>query len=275
MRENMKQSSVCILVVGLLVPLTAGLFFDSATANPSVYLPYITIKSDGSIEPETELIEQHGSTYTLTGDISGKYAVIIQCSNIVFDGAGYSVNGSSVYDAYSNIGLSLENVKNVTVKNISIIRFLGYAGILCSNCSECLLYNTNTTWILDLSDSHFVTVSHCYISDTFGLGVNNQVTQSIIETLKLSNDSYVSKNNITDILISTGCHSNTIYGNNFLGQKNFIATTEKNFWNNGSMGNYWSDYSGNGPYFINNNNVDHYPLTAPVSIIQHQIRCLL
>jgi hypothetical protein len=262
----MKKFMVTILILGLLIPVTSGVIINFATAYPSVYLPYITIKSDGNIEPQTEFIQQQGNTYTLTKDISGKYALIIQCSNIVLDGAGYTINGSSVYDGYSNIGLSLENVKNVTIKNISIIGFLGYAGIICSNCSECLIYNTNTTWILDLSDSHFVTVSNCYISDTLGLGVNNQVIQSIIKTLKIDNSSSITNNNITDVLVSKGCYNNTIFGNNFLGQENFIVTSEKNFWDNGSIGNYWSDYSGNGSYFINSNNVDHYPLTNPVDI---------
>ncbi len=262
----MNKFIVTILVLGLLIPVPSMLIINSATAYPSVYLPYITIKSDGSIEPETEFIQQQENTYTLTQDILGKYALIIQCSNIVLDGSGYTVNGSSVYDGYSNIGLSLENVKNVTIKNISIIGFLGYAGILCSNCSECLISNTNTTWILDLSDSHFVTVSDCYISDTLGLGVNNQVTHSTIETLNLSNSSYITENNITDVLMTKGCHNNTIFGNNFLGQNNFIASLNENFWDNGSMGNYWSDYSGTGSYFINSNNVDHYPLTNPVNI---------
>jgi hypothetical protein len=41
-----------------------------------------------------------------------------------------------------------------------------------------------------------------------------------------------------------------------------------NVWNNGSVGNYWSDYSGNGSYVIDENNVDHYPLLQPVDISQ-------
>jgi len=262
----MKKLIVTILVLGLLIQSSTWLIISSALAYPSVYLPYITIKSDGNIEPQTEFIQQQGNTYILTKDISGKYALTVQCSNIVLDGAGYTVNGSSVYDGYSNIGLSLENVKNVTIKNISIIGFMGRGGILLENCSNCLILNSNTTWIMDLSDSHFVTVSNCYISDTLGLGVNNQVIHSTIETLNLSHSSHITENNITDVLMTKDCHNNTIFGNNFLGQNNFIASLNENFWDNGSVGNYWSDYSGTGSYFINSNNVDHYPLTNPVNI---------
>jgi hypothetical protein len=54
-----------------------------------------------------------------------------------------------------------------------------------------------------------------------------------------------------------------------------------NVWDNGSSGNYWSDYvtkypnatqvdsSGiwNTPYVIDTNNTDHYPLTGPLVVI--------
>ena len=262
----MKKLIVMILVLGLFIPSSTGLIINSTLAYPSVYLPYITIKTDGSIEPQTEFIQQQGNTYTLTKDISGKYALIIQCSNIVFDGAGYTINGSSVYDRASNSGISIENVRNVIVKDILIIGFMGRGGILLENCSNCLIFNANTTWNIDLSDSHFVTVSNCYIGYTLGLGVENQVTHSTIETLNLSNSSFCTENNITEVLMTKGCNNNTLFNNNFLGQNNFIVSSEKNFWDNGSLGNYWSDYSGTGSYFINSNNVDHYPLKNPVNI---------
>jgi len=35
---------------------------------------------------------------------------------------------------------------------------------------------------------------------------------------------------------------------------------------NGVVGNYWSDYSGQGSYVIDQNNVDHRPLTQQVDI---------
>lgn len=34
-----------------------------------------------------------------------------------------------------------------------------------------------------------------------------------------------------------------------------------NSWDNGEIGNYWSDYTGDGYYLIDENNIDHYPLT--------------
>ncbi len=40
----------------------------------------------------------------------------------------------------------------------------------------------------------------------------------------------------------------------------------KNLWDNGIVGNYWSNYSGSGIYRIDENNIDHYPLNQPVDI---------
>ena len=44
-------------------------------AKASLYLPTITIGSDGSIEPETDFIEQSGNVYSLTADISRAVSV--------------------------------------------------------------------------------------------------------------------------------------------------------------------------------------------------------
>jgi parallel beta-helix repeat protein len=62
--------------------------------------------------------------------------------------------------------------------------------------------------------------------------------------------------------------NNTIYDNNFeknkFGQVNLLNESRvSNFWDNGTIGNYWSDYQGQGTYVIDQNNVDYHPLTHP------------
>jgi parallel beta-helix repeat protein len=37
-------------------------------------------------------------------------------------------------------------------------------------------------------------------------------------------------------------------------------------WDNGTIGNYWSDYNGNGSYAIDSNNVDYHPLTQKMTV---------
>ena len=37
-------------------------------------------------------------------------------------------------------------------------------------------------------------------------------------------------------------------------------------WDNGTIGNYWSDYNGNGSYVIDSNNIDYHPLTHEMTV---------
>lgn len=73
--------------------------------------------------------------------------------------------------------------------------------------------------------------------------------------------------------ISLQFSGNTVYHNNFI-NNDHGAIGDKNTWDNGAEGNYWSDYNGtdmNGdgigdtPYIINGKNQDNYPLMAPWS----------
>ena len=113
----------------LLFSALAGIaFVNLAKADPMLFLPNILIKSDGSIEPETEVITRTGNVYSLTVDVFYRYAIKIKCSNIVLDGAGHIINGtlpSSERGRWfsDGNGLSLEGVTNVTIRNIEITGF--------------------------------------------------------------------------------------------------------------------------------------------------------
>ncbi|MGA3111756.1 MAG: NosD domain-containing protein [Candidatus Bathyarchaeia archaeon] len=67
-------------------------------------------------------------------------------------------------------------------------------------------------------------------------------------------------------------NGNTIYCNSFIDNKKQVDLsfntnlTSSSNWDNGTVGNYWSDYNGQGTYVINENNVDHHPLTQQVNI---------
>ncbi len=74
--------------------------------------------------------------------------------------------------------------------------------------------------------------------------------------------------------------NNTFYDNNFINNSGQISTYSPDFiefWDNGSVGNYWSDYTGvsasnsgigSSPYTVCLNNIDYYPLVAPIAIGQ-------
>ena len=76
---------------------------------------------------------------------------------------------------------------------------------------------------------------------------------------------------------------NTVYENSFYNNQNvYIETalpynisnvdyvnangTDSVSWNNDLVGNYWSDYNGHGVYIIDQNNIDHHPLTQQLNI---------
>ena len=67
------------------------------------------------------------------------------------------------------------------------------------------------------------------------------------------------------IYVEQGSANNTIFLNRFGYNRVFNAFNDgsSNFWDNGvSLGNYWSDYAGNGTYFIPGSagSMDHFPL---------------
>jgi len=126
------------------------------------------------------------------------------------------------------------------------------------------------------SDGNIITnnyvANNIYTGMNFVFSYNNQV---IGNTLL--------ENNGSGIRIS-GAENNIFYHNKFIGNEVteglqvsnpwYWGHSEPNSWDNGAEGNYWSDYllrypnatevdnsgTGDTPYFINEVNIDHYPL---------------
>jgi hypothetical protein len=266
--EPVKKTVIGLsLIVAFLFSATAiVMYVEVASANPAIYLPVIEIKSDGRVVPSTPFIKQDGDTYTLIGDISQKYAILIRRSNIVFNGAGYSVKCSS-YPVFANRGLSLEGVTNVTVKDITVTGFSGgysdkWLGDVAAENATNSVFLRVTTEVLRLVNSNFNTIAESNISS------DNSLRLPELGVL-YSNNNTITRNNIASLHLDFG-YNNTFFKNNFL--IDHISVNEANFWDNGSVGNYWSDYKGadaNGdgigdtPYVINAENQDRYPLMNP------------
>lgn len=264
--------AVSAFILALLASSVATLpLVNVVKANgvPITYLPVITINSDGSITPQTGLISRQGDTYSLNSDIYG-YGIEIECSNIIFDGKGHIVNTTSG----DTLGLSLHIVNGVTARNLEV--YGRYTNIYLYCSSNCLLANVKTNNRIYLTDgSNFNTITN----STFGrvtIGLGN------------SNNNLVIKNNIETLWVA-GSHNRFSQNNFFLTDLAEIIGT--NFWDNGSVGNYWGNYSiqypnateigstgiGDMPYIIERtayttkewpyaNNVDNYPLMYPYDI---------
>ena len=83
---------------------------------------YLTIKPDGSVEPETNLLEQNGTTYTFKGDIYG--TIWLQRGSLTIDGAGFSLIGRKFINetglSLSGPDLSHRRCRGVLVKNLRL-----------------------------------------------------------------------------------------------------------------------------------------------------------
>jgi parallel beta-helix repeat protein len=168
----------------------------------------------------------------------------------------------------SDVGyVALVNCKNITVKNLT------------------LSYNVEGILVAFTTDS--------------------MITQNILKNMSYgirfygSSNNQIIANNITNNNYGIYFHgyrflgtydpspNNIIYHNNFVDNQEavydiaessspwFEADPAVNIWDNGTTGNYWSNYNGtdaNGdgigdtPYIINENNQDNYPLMNPVDI---------
>ena len=248
MRNSVALLFVLIVLSGLFIPYTS----NAEAQSINIY-----INSGGNIVG-TNNIQRNGDLYVLTGNISG--SLLVQKSNIILDGAGYTLEG------YGGTGIDLTNnlaeypspyeIRNVTVKNLRILNFnfsinahgssgntfySDYIGSTTNDAkSEILLY-----W-----NSGGNNITHCTISGTIGIELSN---------------------------------GNTIIENNLLGgillQAVGNETIDRNFWSD-----YLARYPnateldssgiGNNPYEIDiygkgvvtGNLQDNHPLMKPVSI---------
>jgi hypothetical protein len=259
------------LISGFLLLSVTGLPADFAAADPIPFeefpiLPEITIHVDGTITPDIGYIAKNGNTYTLTTDLINQYSIAISCNNIVFDGEGHIIN---VYEGRG--GLSLTGVTNVTVKNLEI--FSNFDAIfLGSGCTDCLIVGIKSDKPISLfGHSNFNIVTECNVKIYISGSYNN----------------YIIKNNVTRLDIFS--HSNLFYCNNFI-LDSLPSISGDNSWSNGSMGNYWTNYTtryphaeeishsgiGNIPFEVESkfpatNNTDYYPLMYPYDIVKDQI----
>jgi hypothetical protein len=257
-----------ILLVSLVIFLLSleGLSAEMAAANPFVPpppLPKLLINSVGTVEtPTSDLlnyINRTGNTYTLTADIVDKCQIVIECSNIVLDGAGHTKTVTT--GSYQNI---IVLGANVTVKNLEAQSFQP----IRVDGNNCLLTDVVTNGIVKVN------------------GEFNTVTKFKGGLDIAGNNNLILKSSISELYVVG--QRNSFCLNNFeLNPAPMLWYG--NSWDNGTLGNYWSAYQtkypnaievgqtgiGNIPYLIerdeystreypNARNVDNFPLLYPV-----------
>ncbi len=247
----MKKSALLLLL--FLFSLVFGI--QLITFASAIYLPIITIENNGKVKPETSFIHRNGNVYTLTSNLTEKYAIVVQCSNIVFDGAGHTLYDefSESIMGYQNVGLKLENVNNVTIRDLTLSGF-GYTQIEIDNCSGCSFLRVNAS--INLLQGELTDFSQCNLA----IGMID------------SGSNLINKCNLSLYMRNS---SAKVFENNILKTPKYFYSNVS--WDNGSIGNYWIDYfvrypnaseigntgMGNTPYLMDPYNIDHHPLAVP------------
>ena len=252
-------------------------FFNSNTEDPtSIKDGYkiLRILSDGLVDPPTDSIRKDGNVYTFTTNFYGQ--LIVETDNVIIDGAGHILHGQ--YDGNRTdswvvgqgsdqntssipwtIGIDLErsDLHNLTVKNLNIQNF--YIGIYVWTSNNTLTENNindNIVGILLSGDSNTLTKNNiAHNEEGIFFGVNTPGNEPL--NIALNQNNFVDN----DVQFS-GCFC-----------EDFDTEEAPHTWDNGEIGNFWSDYQGidndadgigDTPYIIDLLNQDRYPLMEPI-----------
>jgi hypothetical protein len=256
------------LVLGVIFLLFASALLFVRPVSSQLPLQTIFINADGSVSPDTAPIQRSGNIYTLTCNIYA--AVKILRSNIILNGAGYTLSGpyngtasniwvigngpdkDSLAQYVIGVDLSNSSVEGVTIENLNVENFsIGMYIWTRNNTVTGDGVSYNIVGIL-LSGSNS-TITRNYIASNMR-GLFFGFTSGSIPNDLYIYDNDFEKNNIQ----MNGCTC-----------KLLNSSEPIHYWDYGKEGNYWSDYNGTDsnhdglgdtPYIIDLLNQDRYPL---------------
>src|SRR4030043_108500 len=275
----------------LALALVETMLVASAYANfmPLNIPPHsIEITADGDVTG-TDNIRRIDADYEFTSNIIG--SIVVFCDDITINGNGYSLTGNG-----DSTGFFLEGGKNVTIKNVTISNFTH--GIIYSYYREMYIASPDYNADSDCKNNALIANSiinnkwgvYCYFAQNITLSgnaisENSEMGISIFDSGQiLIYGNTLSENSVA--VRFTNCDNSNVYGNNFINNANQTSVDpESNSglvfgwstinWNNGRLGNFWSDYEGvdlykdgvgDAPYIIDDKNTDRYPLMAPLTV---------
>jgi parallel beta-helix repeat protein len=167
----MKRIALTLMLIFAIASfLFCGIFVQSAKSQ---FLGSVFIFDDGSVAG-TNTIQRNGNIYTLTANISG--GIQVQKSNIVVDGAGYTVQGNGAgrgLDLSNGVGEgpSCSIISNVTVKNLRIVDF-GF-GVATNGGGNHTFYNI---YVANCGDASLNLVACSYNNITHCIIVGNSIS---------------------------------------------------------------------------------------------------
>ncbi len=200
----------------------------------------------------------------------------------------------------SDFGFQMQESSSVTLSG-NLVYGHDY-GVRLTNCTSNSIIGNNITsnryygMLLTNSNSNIIE-GNTIASNGFVMGVFSQGDAFGVSIFDSAYNRFVGntirENNLWGIRVLNNQHDNVIYHNNFINnrvQSNTLQVSMLGFyggelpnlsvWDNGTSGNYWSDYTtryqnaseagnsgtGDTPFVINENNIDHHPLMSPYDI---------
>jgi hypothetical protein len=275
MARKLLRKKVC-LTVFVLASLSCLMLV--APAASQITMTTIFILPDGTVSPANIPIQRNGDIYTFTANVYSP--ILVQKSNITLDGAGYTLMGPlTAYqiDTQQILGLGPnatitvpyilgldfnESVGGVIVKNLNISNFsIGLYVRTTHNIIIDNAFSNNIVGVLLSGSANNITKN--YISDNrqglfFGFEQTDHNAGNIPSDITISDNSFV-ENEVQ----LTGCVC-----------KIYNFSEAQHSWDNGKVGNYWSNYNGTDqnhdgigdtPYIIDVLNQDAYPLVQSPS----------
>jgi parallel beta-helix repeat protein len=211
----------------------------------------VHINADGSVTPVgAPIVTSDNVTYSLIGNIGYPtyYGITVQRSNIIIDGNGYGVQGS-----WTEYGLNLANVNNVTIKNTNVESF-DYGIYLDSSKNNSINGNNITAdndYGIYFDDSSNNGINGNNITNNFdgillSSSSNNSISANNITAndyegiyLESSNNNSISENNITNsdwgILLEFSSNYNSIRGNTFIDDGLYVSNSYQNSLENNTV----------------------------------------
>ena len=280
----MRMSSRFVLALGLVFVLL-GVLGVAAKVERVEASGTIYIRANGLVEGTDKIVTVDNVTYTFTDYIND--SVVVERSNILIDGAGFSLYVVSK----SECGLNLTSVTNVTIINIDFIHNFGYGIWLSSSSNNNISGNTiggnDFGIVLEYSSNNTLCGNLVLSPSYYGIRLYSSSNNSILGnnivgfhangiSLSFSSNNSVSGNNITGswdgILLIYSSNNNSVSGNNIINNHHngiVLASSSNNsiYHNNfnntqqvssdGTSTNVWDDgYPSGGNYWSDYNGTD-------------------
>jgi len=241
----------------------------------------------------------------VTNDYDGQIAILLtdSCNN-------NTISGNALIDLTgTSDGINLENSCNDNIISGNVVTAnvtgFGVGIVLMESCNNNTISDNSAVgsgqgiFLEDSSNSNSISGNNVAANELEGICLDSCDSNDISGNNITGNQNYgislgscsnntLSGNNVANnlwgICLDSSSNNNTIYHNNFINNTSQVPpffSGGTNVWDNGSVGNYWSDYltkypnatetnsSGvwNTPYVIGANNTDYYPLTVPIAVV--------